>query len=720
MNSTTLAVDGMTCASCVRRVERALAAVAGVESVSVNLATERATIEAAGPLDFAALRDSIMRAGYAARAIDLAAPRADGPLSGPSSWQVIAAFVLSAPLFVEMIASMDGQARIPASVQWLLASIVVFGLGARFFGAALRALRARTGNMDLLVVLGTTAAWALSSWQAFFAASPGPLYFDAASGVIAFVLLGKRLESVAKRRTADALRALESLRPALARVRRARGVVEVPVASLAIGDVVELAPGDRIAADGVVLEGRGHVDESLVTGESVPAARGPGDAVIGGALNVDGALAMRVTAVGAESRLARIVRLVEQAQTMKSPVQRQVDRVSTVFVPVVLGIALATLAGWLLAGASFGDALVDAVAVLVIACPCALGLATPAAIMAGTGAAAQRGILIRDPDVLERAIDVDVVVFDKTGTLTSATPRLAEVVVGAGMSRAAALAIAAGLQRSSRHPLAAALREASPASPQVALQTTALPGRGIRGSIDGVDLWLGSDRLAAELEARDDDELLQASSRLDADGSSLAWLLRRSGPGIDRIALFAFQDIAKPHADDAVRALESRGLRIIVMTGDRQASADRLARALGLDDVRAGVLPEQKAAAVAALQAEGAIVAMVGDGLNDAPALARADLGIAVAHGLDAAVDSAGIALLRDDPRLVPAALEIARRTHAKIRQGLMWAFVYNVIGIPLAAFGYLSPLVAGAAMALSSVSVVLNALTLRRFGTST
>ncbi len=720
--SVEFAIDGMTCASCVGRVERALRGVPGVLAATVNLATERASVtRARGAADSAALLAAVQRAGYTAHPLHAQAPPA-APKHG-DGWKVLLAAALSLPLTIPMLGDLLGRHwMLDPLLQWLLATPVQFWLGARFYRAGWAALRAGTGNMDLLVALGTSAAYGLSLY--LWLRDPevmAHLYFESAAVVITLVLFGKWLEARAKRQTTEAIRALEALRPASARVRRDGTDTEIPLAELQVGDLVVVRAGERLPADGRVEDGRSHVDESLLTGESLPVAKQAGDRVTGGAVNAEGLLLVRTTAVGAESTLARIVRLVESAQAKKAPIQRLVDRVSAVFVPAVLVAALLTLLGWGLATGDWSQGLLNAVAVLVIACPCALGLATPAAIMVGTGAAARHGILIKDAEALELAHAVTTVAFDKTGTLTVGKPRLvaAEPAPGSGLSPDALLAQAAALQAGSEHPLAAALRAAAGGALPAAQELRALPGRGVAGTLDGRALQLGSTRLIEELGLAPG-ALAARAQALQAEGRSVSWLAE-AGAAPRLLGLFAFGDTLKPGAAAALAQLRRLGVRTLMISGDNAGSANAIGRQLGLDEVRAEVLPGQKAEIVAALRAAAADgkVAMVGDGINDAPALAAADVGIAMAGeqgGTDAAMQAAGITLLRGDPALVAQAIALSRRTSAKIRQNLFWAFAYNVVGIPLAAFGLLSPVVAGAAMAMSSVSVVTNALLLKRW----
>jgi Cu+-exporting ATPase len=591
--------------------------------------------------------------------------------------------------------------------QLALAAPLQFVLGARFYRAGWAALRAGTGNMDLLVALGTTAGFGLSLWLLLTGHGAHHLYFEGAALVIFFVLLGKRLEARAKRATAGAIRALLDLRPRHARRVEPDGAErEVPAALLRVGDLVALRPGERVPADGVVEQGESGLDESALTGESRPVSKAPGDRLATGTVVLDGALRLRVTAVGEETVLARVAALVGAAQASRAPIQKLVDRVSAVFVPVVVAFALLTLGGWWLAGAGLEAALLHAVAVLVVACPCALGLATPAAIMAGTGAAARAGILLRDADAIERGHGVTLVAFDKTGTLTEGRPVLAAIHA----AEPEALMLAAALQQGSEHPLARAVQAAhgGPLPPVEGFR--ALPGRGVRGVVAGRELHLGSGRLAGELGANPGFAAEAAAE--EAAGRTLAWLV-----GEGRVlALLAFEDAPRPGAAAAVARLRAMGLRVAMLSGDAPAAAEAVAARLGIGEVAAGLLPEGKTLALARWRAEGVGAAMVGDGINDAPALAAADLGIAMGSGTDAAIQAAGVTLLRADPALVPAAIEVARATRRKIRENLFWAFAYNAAALPLAAAGLLSPALAGAAMAASSVSVLGNALRLSRW----
>ena len=721
MNGSTtfdLPISGMTCASCAGRVERALGKVPGVQSVSVNLANERAHVEVLGQMDPGVLIAAVDKAGYTATL-----PQSETTTEANQAqrlhrerWALLLAILLALPLVLPMLAAPFGlHWMLPAWAQFALATPVQFIFGARFYIAAWKAVRAGAGNMDLLVAIGTSAGYGLSIYE-WLTAHPGMaphLYFEASAVVIALVLLGKYLESRAKRQTASAIRALEALRPERA-IRVIAGREEnVAINALKLGDLVMVKPGERFPVDGEVVDGQSHADEALISGESLPVPKQPGDKVTGGAINGEGRLLVRTLALGAESVLARIIRLVEDAQAAKAPIQKLVDKVSQVFVPAVLLLALITLVGWWLYGASVETAIINAVAVLVIACPCALGLATPTAIMAGTGVAARHGILIKDAEALERAHEVSAVVFDKTGTLTSGTPKIAHLAAVDG-NEDVLLQQAGALQRGSEHPLAKAVLDTCHEKALAVADVTAsqsLAGRGIAGTLNGQPLALGNRRLLEEngLSAGD---LADSANAWEAEGRTLSWLIEQGAqPRV--LGLFAFGDTLKPGALDAVQQLKAQHITSHLLTGDNRGSARVVAQALGIDDVHAEVLPADKAATVAELKKTG-VVAMVGDGINDAPALAAADIGIAMGGGTDVAMHAAGITLMRGDPRLVPAALEISRKTYAKIRQNLFWAFVYNLIGIPLAAFGLLNPVLAGAAMALSSVSVVSNALLLK------
>jgi P-type Cu+ transporter len=792
------AVAEMSCASCVSHVEKALLAVPGVRQAAVNLATERASVEpdaasVANDQARAALQAAVItalaRAGYPAQALDgaraatTALPPNTAEHGAPSiantatsaipagssglsreTWALIAAAVLTFPLVLPMLAMPWGSSAVqalslPPLWQFLLATPVQFVLGARIYRTGWKALRAGNGNMELLVALGTSAAYGLSVylwWAHARGGHGGPhmplgnihLYFEASAVIVTLVLAGRWLEARAKRQTTAALRALQALMPAQAqRLGEDDRLEPCPVASLRPGDRVLVRPGERVPADGQVLQCDSEVDESLVTGESLPVAKHPGSAVVGASINGSGMLVLRVSAVGAETLLARIVRSVEDAQAAKAPIQRLVDRVSAVFVPAVVLLAGATIGAWGLLGDSWEAALMHGVAVLVIACPCALGLATPAALMVGTGVAARRGIVIRDAAALELAHRVQVVAFDKTGTLTQGRPELLSLRTGldglvgstADADRQAVLRDAAVLMAPSEHPLARAVLRAAEHTRALGGTTNttspapsgwhALPGRGVAGTVGGRALALGSTAWMHSLGALPDSSALsepahpwlEAAAAEQALGRSVSWLVDLSGPLRVR-GLLAFGDALKPDAALAVAALHRAGVHTVLISGDHHASARAVATAVGIHEVHAEVLPEEKAALVAQLRhgpehgQAARVVAMVGDGINDAPALAAADLGVAMGTGTDVAMQAAGITLVRGSVLGVPEALEISRQTYRTLRQNLAFAFGYNLLAVPVAMAGWLNPMVAGAAMAFSSLSVLGNALLLRRW----
>ncbi len=742
-----IGIEGMTCGSCVARVEKALKKIDGVLATSVNLATESARITAAPRVTQAMLLQAIRSAGYTGHAAAEAASDAARAAQKREWLPVLLCALLVLPLVLPMFGDLFGQHwMLPPFWQWLLATPVQFWFGARFYRAALGALRARTGNMDLLVALGTSAAYGLSVYQWQTSATPH-LYFEASAVVICLVLLGKWLEARAKRQTSAAIRALQALKPATARVRRASGDQDVPIEQVKIGDVVVVRPGEQVSVDGEVVEGSSQIDEALISGESLPVAKHVADRVTGGSINGDGLLLIKTTAIGLETTLARIIRLVEDAQAAKAPIQHLVDRVSAVFVPVIVLIALLTMAGWLAFGAGWETAIMHAVAVLVIACPCALGLATPTAIMAGTGVAAKYGILIKDAEALETAHSIGCVVFDKTGTLTVGKPSVTALLPH-GITAAQLLQSVQAIAHGNAHPLSQAIlthAHAQGSTLVAASAIQALPGRGMAARVGSDDLRFGNFRLMQELGV-DLQPLASEAAALEAQGYTLSYLARlvpsetasgaadtgtnnhtnhhtnhhtvpHTGTSHAQLqGLLAFGDAIKPGAKAAIARLRALGIQTVLLTGDNSGSAKKVADQIMPDQVLAQVLPHGKAEKVAELKRSGLRVAMVGDGINDAPALAAADVGIAMASGTDVAMHAAGITLMHGDPQRVADAIDISRRTYNKIRQNLFWAFIYNLIGIPLAAFGLLNPVIAGAAMAMSSVCVISNALLLKRW----
>lgn len=718
----TLPIEGMTCASCVGRVDKALRAVPGVVDVSVNLANERALVQAAPRATLAAeLAEAVRRAGYETPGVSQANDLAKAEKRHGDTVRLVAAALLTAPLLLEMAAHWGLLGlHLPPLLALALATPVQFWAGAPFYAASWRALRARSGNMDLLVALGTSAAYADSAVRALLDPTGMPaLYFEASAVVITLVLLGRWLEARAKASAAAALHALARLLPATARVERGGRIDEVPLEAVVIGDIVVVRPGECVPVDGTVVEGDSEVDELLITGESRPVAKSAEARLVGGSLNGSGLLRLRATAVGAGSTVARIVELVERAQASKAPVEKLVDRVSGLFVPIVLGLAALTFLGWWLIDGDASAGLAAAVAVLVIACPCALGLATPTAIIVGTGVAARHGILIRDADALEQAGRVNAVVFDKTGTLTEGKPAVTEIVATRNMPLNDMLALAAAAQSGSEHPLArAVLAEARNRwlSMPPPSEFQALSGRGLAATVNGRAVLVGSRRLMDEQKVAIAEATAAQEAAMEARGETVMHV------AADRrlIGLIAVGDTLKPTAAAAIARLHARGIRTTILSGDNPGAVARVARELGVDQAVGGVLPENKLQEIARLRREGQVVAMVGDGINDAPALAAADIGIAMGTGTDVAINSAGLTLMRGDPGLVPEAIDLSRAILRRIRQNLFWAFIYNLAGIPVAALGLLDPVFAGAAMAFSSVSVVTNSLRLRRWKAET
>ena len=740
----TLDIGGMTCASCVGRVEKALHQIPGVEAASVNLATEQARIRlnTSSPSNIAEVIAAVNKTGYEAR---LSNPHSSAEMKPSHSFwgadglgRVLLSFALSAPLILPMLLMPFGiHWALSPKWQLLLASPVQFWLGWRFYKSGFKALLSGVGNMDLLVAIGTSAAYGLSVSQML--TSPHAvheLYFEGSAVIICMVLLGKWLEARAKQQTSEAIRALQKLWPEHAKVidpsiAIAEGVPldqyrDLPLEQVFPKDRVLVLPGERIPVDGFILLGSSHVDESLLTGESEPVKKILGAKVIGGSLNGEGLLVVEAQAVGVESVLSQIISLVEDAQTQKAPIQKLVDQVSAIFVPSVIVIAIITgLVNWFYLD-SASIAILRAVSVLVIACPCALGLATPAAIMAGTGIAARFGILIKDPQVLELAHRLSIVAFDKTGTLTIGKPRLLNIISFTdSVDEDAILASAAGLQLGSEHPLAKALLDAAKqkgVSPIPPLESMALAGIGISGKPSAGD-WMGQSlclQSVASLDANPHqaDIIQKAQVCFDA-GQTVSVLMNEatSSP----IAIIAFGDELKPNAKEAIASLQQLHIRTVMLSGDNTAAANRVGQSIGIDEVFAQVMPSNKADIIQKLQSsqkdgDRHWVAMVGDGINDAPALATADVGMAMSTGTDVAMQAAGITLMRGDPTLVADAIDISKRTWRKIQQNLFWAFIFNSTGIPLAALGYLSPMLAGSAMALSSFCVLSNALLLKRW----
>jgi P-type Cu+ transporter len=717
-----LNIEGMTCAACATRVEKSLNKVAGVDA-SVNLATERAHVRlTASGVTAGDLIAAVEQAGYGAtiateatrgdeRARKAALAQADFILF----WWSLA---LTAPLVLQMVPMLWGSGHVdwlPRWVQLALATPVQFWIGQRFYLAAWKALRAGAANMDVLVVLGTLSAYLLSVFVTIANPPGAHVYFESAAVVITLVLLGKILESRARARTTGAVDALLRLRPAIAHVERNGQSIDVRIDDVVQGDRLQVRPGEAVPVDAEVLAGHSSVDEAMLTGESLPVSKSPGSRVLAGTVNQDGVLTCRATGVGTDTAVGRIVRMVEAAQGSKAAVQRVVDRVAAVFVPVIVGIAVATLIGWWLAGASLEAAIVNACAVLVISCPCALGLATPTALMVGIGRGAERGILIKDANALELAERVATLVVDKTGTLTEGRPAVSQVTPVAGITLRDLLAVAASIAQGSEHPLSRAIvrhaeAEGVPVQPASGVRSTA--GQGVHGIAmysDGVGrrTWLGSPVFMRSLHRTGAEALA-----VDAATGSVVGVADET----QMLGWITLTDTLRPSSQGAILRLARLGVATVMLTGDRAAAAEAIARQLGITRFEAELLPADKAARVAAIKQGGGHVAMAGDGVNDAPALAAADVGFAMGAGSDVAIQTAGVTLIRADITGVADAIELSRATMRKVRQNLALAFGYNVLAIPLAAFGLLNPALAGAAMALSSVSVVFNALLLRRW----
>jgi len=704
------AIGGMTCAACSARLEKVLNRQPGMQA-NVNLAAERARVRLEVSADEAAVIAAVAKAGFSAELVDSQTRDREKAeklvVYQRESRRFWIAVALTLPLVGQMLFMFGEHGQMNELPRWLqlaLATPVQFWIGWRFYDGAFKALRGGGANMDVLVALGTSMAWGFSTVVTLFGLDQH-VYFEGGAAVITLVLLGKLLEAGAKAKTSEAIEALIRLQPKTARVERDGQWVDMPVEALMPGDVFLVRPGESVPVDGQVIDGESSVNEAMLTGESMPLGKRAGDKVYAATANGQGALRCTATGVGEHTLLAGIIRLVGEAQGSKAPVQRLADRISAIFVPVVCSIALLTLAGWLWFSGDFATALVNAVAVLVIACPCALGLATPTAIMVGTGQGARAGILVRNAEALERAERITVLALDKTGTLTCGLPQVTDIVPR-GASRDEALRLAAALEQNSEHPLArAVVAEAGVGELPLVVNFKALPGHGVEGEVDGRSLRLGSPAwLGLETDP--------AVGELQRAGKTVV-LLAEAG---EVLALLAIADALRPTSRDAVALLRERGIRVVMLTGDNAATAAAIAAEAGIAEFRAGILPGDKAAAVAELKADGDVVAMVGDGINDAPALAAADVSFAIGAGSDVAIEAADLTLIRSDLLGVVDAIDLSAATLGKIRQNLFFAFVYNVLGIPLAALGWLNPVVAGAAMAMSSVSVVSNSLLLKRW----
>ena len=721
-----LKITGMSCAACSARIEKRLNKFEGVKA-SVNLATQRASIEYdSSKIKSADLIKAVEALGYNAEKVENVSQDREKEEREKEikklKWEFIAAAVLSSPLLLAMVfmlVNIDIPFLHNEYFQLIIATPVQFIIGFRFYKNAYHALRAKSANMDVLVAMGTSAAYFFSIYNAFFVEHMEgmmmkELYFEASSVIITLVLLGKYLEAVAKGKTSEAIKKLMGLQAKTARVIRNGMEQDIPVEDVEVGDIVVVRPGEKIPVDGKIIEGSSAVDESMLTGESLPVEKKEGDLVIGATINKYGTFKFEATKVGKDMALSQIIKMVEEAQGSKAPIQKIADQVSGIFVPSVMGIALLTFLIWYFAVGNFTSAIVSAVSVLVIACPCALGLATPTAIMVGTGKGAENGILIKGGEYLEMAYKLNAVVLDKTGTITKGQPEVTDIISLGGLTQSEILKISAISEKPSEHPLGAAIYEKGKAElgnlpdPD---KFEAIPGRGIMAITEGKTIYIGTRKLMAEkgIELANSESVIV---NLEDEGKT-AMLVSVD----DRIeGIIAVADTVKENSKSAIEDLQRMGIEVYMITGDNKRTANAIAKQVGISNVLAEVLPENKAEEVERLKKQGKVVGMVGDGINDAPALATADIGMAIGTGTDVAMEAADITLMRGDLRSIPMAIKLSRRTMRKIKQNLFWAFIYNIVGIPFAAFGMLNPIIAGGAMAFSSVSVVTNSLSLKRY----
>jgi len=718
-------VGGMTCGSCAARVQRVLAKTDGVADAEVNLATSRAQVRLAQPVPIGVLQARVAKIGYSLAPVadQRGDTNADSEAAARRAWGRRVIAVAPAALFALVTMVRPGLMEVTGwrAAALVVATLVEFVIGWPFLREAARRARRMTANMDTLIAVGTLAAYGFSLWE--LATGGMRVYFETAILLIAFLSLGRYFEARARGRAGQAIGTLLELGAKQARLVRDAGEVMVPVEQVGVGDLLRVRPGEKLPVDGEVIDGASAVDESMLTGESVPVEKAPGDRVAGATLNASGVLTVRATAVGADTALAQIVRLVEQAQAGKGQAQRLADQISAVFVPAVIGLAALTFAGWWLLGGDPVKALTAAVAVLIIACPCALGLATPTAIMVGTGRGAELGILIKSVEVLERTRRITTVVFDKTGTLTRGRMTLTDAVPGQDTTTDELLRLAGAAEAASEHPIGAAVASAAREHNELppVRGFCAQAGQGVRAEVQAaagrppVTVWVGRRKLAAEAGLGVPDALEAAAERLEQEGKTVVWAGWRG----EVRGVLAVADTLKPGASDQVERLRAMGLEVAMLTGDNATTAAVIAASVGIDRVLAEVMPADKVGEITRLQAEGKTVAMVGDGVNDSPALVQADLGIAIGSGTDVAIEASDLTLLRGDLDGVATAIELSRRTYRTIVQNLGWAFGYNIVAIPLAIAGLLNPIIAGAAMAFSSVSVVSNSLRLRRLDVS-
>ncbi|MGR6836583.1 heavy metal translocating P-type ATPase [Syntrophomonas erecta] len=717
-----LKISGMSCATCSQRLEKKLNTLEGVESATVNLATNKAVVNYDPDIiNLGVIKENVAKIGFSAEE-DTGLANTE-LLNDEDARQLrnllIASVILSAPMIIGMVLTVLGL-NVPflhnPYVQLILATPVQFIIGYRFYRNAYLAIRSGGSNMDVLVALGTTAAYFFSLYN-IGVGNHQNIYFETSATIITLILTGKYLEAVAKFKTTESIRALSGLQAKTARVVRGDMTVDIPVEEVQVGDIILLRPGEKISVDGEVIEGRTLIDESMLTGESIPVEKGPGDEVVGATINKTGSLKFRVTRVGDNTTLARIIKMVEDAQGSKAPIQKLADRVSGFFVPSIIIISLVTFIGQYLSNGSLTTAVTTAVAVLVIACPCALGLATPTAIMVGTGVGAEHGIFIKGGEYLETAHQIDTLVLDKTGTITRGQPEVTDIVSLGSIPDEKIIYLAGIAEKNSEHPLGEAIYnralELAGELPE-GEEFEALPGLGLRALVAGQAVLLGNRTLMKQQQV-DITQGETAIKKLEEAGKT-AMFMAVNG---ELAGIIAVADTVREHSAAAVAELKRMGIKIYMLTGDNERTAGAIASQVGIDQVIAQVLPGDKADQILELKKQGGVVAMVGDGINDAPALAVADIGIAIGTGTDVAMETAQVTLMRGDLRAIPLAIRLSRTTMKHIKQNLFWAFIYNIIGIPFAAFGYLSPIIAGGAMALSSVTVVSNSLRLKRFRVS-
>jgi len=724
-----LKITGMSCAACSARIEKKLNSLEGVKLAHVNLTTERASISYdPGLIKVGDMISVVKELGYSAAKIEEINQEREKEQKENEmrnmAFSLLASVLLSIPLVTAMVLSMVNINISALAIlhnqyfQLAVATPVQFIIGARFYKQSYYALRSGSANMDVLVAMGTSAAYFFSLYNVIWQTVPPgmmkDLYFEASTIIITLILLGKYLEAIAKGRTSEAIKKLAELQAKTARVIRQGQEIDIPIEEVELGDIIIVRPGEKVPVDGQIIEGHSSLDESMLTGESLPIDKKPGDQVYGATINKFGVFKLEATRVGKDTALAQIIKMVEDAQGTKAPIQKIADQVAAVFIPVVLAIAVITFAGWYLSGAGINKSLISAVAVLVIACPCALGLATPTAIMVGTGKGAENGILIKGGEHLEMAYKLDTIVLDKTGTITKGQPEVTDVISLGSLDENTIIKTAAQAEKSSEHPLGVAIYEKGKeiwGHIDDSDSFTAIPGRGIQAIINKNEIYIGTRKLMREKDIAIAD-VEETITELEDQGKT-AMLMAVNG---QLESIIAVADTLKENSREAIANLKGMGLEVYLLTGDNQRTADAIARQVGINTVLAEVLPENKAKEVEKLQAQGKKVAMVGDGINDAPALAKADIGMAMGTGTDVAMEAADITLMRGDLMTVPASIRLSRQTMRKIKQNLFWAFIYNIIGIPIAALGMLNPIIAGAAMAFSSVSVVTNSLSLKRY----